>query len=86
VKQILSNKIKSGMNCKITTIIEKEDSGYFAFCPELKGCQSQGDTFDEALINIKETIKLYLKTLPEEEQKIYLSKEIFMTTIEVKVT
>jgi len=26
--------------------------------PELKGCQSQGDTLEEALSNIKEAIKL----------------------------
>jgi predicted RNase H-like HicB family nuclease len=74
------------MNYKVTTIIEKEDSGYFAYCPELKGCISHGDTFDEALMNIKETIELYLGTLQEEERKTYLSKEIFTTAIEVKVT
>jgi predicted RNase H-like HicB family nuclease len=73
------------MKYKISTIIEKDDSGYYAYCPELKGCQSQGETFDEALSNIREAIELYLETLPEEERKLYLNKEIFTTTLEVKV-
>jgi predicted RNase H-like HicB family nuclease len=45
--------------------IEKDDSGYYAYCPELKGCQSQGDTFDETILNIREAIELYLENLPE---------------------
>lgn len=36
-----------------TVILEKEeDGGYHAFCPVLKGCRSQGDTYEEALANI----------------------------------
>lgn len=73
------------MNYKVSTIIEKDDFGYYAYCPELKGCQSQGDSFDEAVLNIREAIELYLETLPEEDRKLYLSKEIFTTTLEVKV-
>ena len=73
------------MNYKVNTIIEKDDSGYYAYCPELKGCQSQGDTFDEAVSNIREAIELYLETLPDEERNVLLSKEIFTTTLEIKV-
>jgi hypothetical protein len=33
-----------------------------AYCPELKGCQSQGATVKGALANIREAIDLYLET------------------------
>lgn len=47
-----------------TVILEKEeDGGYHAFCPILKGCHSQGDTFEEAINNITEAIELYLESL-----------------------
>lgn len=47
-----------------TVILEKEeDGGYHAFCPILKGCHSQGDTFEEAIYNITEAIELYLESL-----------------------
>lgn len=73
------------MSYKVSIVIEKDEYGYYAFCPELEGCQSQGDTFEEVLINIKEAIELYLETLPEEEKKEALSKEILTTSLEVKV-
>lgn len=44
-------------------IIEQEESGYYAYCPELKGCQSQGNTYEEAYANIQEAIELYLETI-----------------------
>lgn len=47
-----------------TVVFEREpDGGYHAFCPALKGCHSQGDTYDEAVENIKEAIALYLESL-----------------------
>jgi len=47
-----------------TIIFEKEkDGGYHVFCPALKGCHSQGDSYDEALNNIQDAIKLYLESL-----------------------
>jgi predicted RNase H-like HicB family nuclease len=70
---------------KVNVIIEKDDFGYYAYCPELKGCHSQGDTLEEALENIKEAIELYLETLPDEERKSLLSREILTTSIEVQV-
>lgn len=48
---------------KVGVVIEKDEHGYYAFCPELEGCQSQGDTFEEAMANIREAIELYLETL-----------------------
>lgn len=73
------------MSYKVGVIIEKDENGYYAFCPDLEGCQSQGDSFEDALANIKEAIELYLETLPKDERVQYLSHEIYTTSIEVKV-
>ncbi len=70
---------------KVSIVIEKDKNGYFAFCPELKGCHTQGDTLEEVLENIKEAIELYLETLSEEEREYCLSKEILTTSVEVNV-
>ncbi len=64
-------------------IIEKDGHGFYAWCPELKGCQSQGDSLEEAIGNIKEAIELYLETLPEDERDALLSREILTTSVEV---
>ena len=54
-----------------TVILEKEpDGGYHAFCPTLKGCHSQGDSFEETVENITEAIELYLESLRADNQPI----------------
>jgi predicted RNase H-like HicB family nuclease len=68
---------------KASVVVEKDEHGFYAWCPELNGCQSQGDTLEEALANIKEAIELYLETLPEEEKSLLLSREILTTAVEV---
>jgi predicted RNase H-like HicB family nuclease len=68
---------------KASVVIEKDEHGFYAWCPELKGCQSQGDTLEEAIANIKEAIELYLETLPEDERDFLLSREILTTSVEV---
>ncbi len=70
---------------KINVVIEKDEYGYYAYCPELEGCQTQGDSVEEVLENIKEAIDLYLETLSKDEIKAFLSKEILTTSLEVKV-
>jgi len=64
---------------KVSIVIEKDDYGYYAYCPELEGCQTQGETLEEGMENVKEAIELYLETLSEEERKDLLSKEILTT-------
>jgi len=68
---------------KASVVIEKDEHGFYAWCPELKGCQSQGNTLEETLANIKEAIELYLETLPPDERDVLLSQEILTTAVEV---
>jgi predicted RNase H-like HicB family nuclease len=68
---------------KSTVVIEKDEHGFYAWCPELKGCQSQGLTPEEVMANIKEAAELYLETLPTDERDVLLSREILTTAVEV---
>jgi predicted RNase H-like HicB family nuclease len=68
---------------KASVVIEKDANGFYAWCPELKGCQSQGTTLEEAIANIKEAIELYLETLPADQRDVLLSHEILTTSVEV---
>jgi predicted RNase H-like HicB family nuclease len=45
-----------------TVVLEQEpDGGYVASVPALPGCVSQGDSRDEAMVNIREAIELYVE-------------------------
>lgn len=79
------SKQKVTMSYKVSILIEKDEYGYYAYCPQLEGCQTQGDSFEEVVANIKEAVELYLEILLEEEKKDVLSKEILTKTLEVKV-
>jgi len=58
---------------KIKIVLEpSEEGGYTAFVPSLPGCISEGDSREEALVNIKEAIKLYLE--PTEDDHIAKEK------------
>lgn len=73
------------MSYKVSILIEKDEHGYYAYCPELEGCQTQGNSFEEVVANIKEAVKLYLEALPDEEKKDVLSQEILTMTLEVQI-
>ena len=73
------------MSRKASVVIEKDEHGLYAWCPELKGCQSQGATLEEAIANIKEAIELYVETVSEADRDDLLSQEILTTSVEVNV-
>ena len=51
---------------KLQVILEPSDEGgYTVSVPALPGCISEGDNIDEALVNIKKAIELYLEPLEE---------------------
>ena len=54
------------MGRKPSAVIEQDEHGYYGWCPELKGCQSEGRTREEVMANLDEAIALYLETLPED--------------------
>lgn len=53
---------------KYTAVFTPEEiGGYSVTIPALPGCISQGETFEEALKNIKEAAELYLEDMSESE-------------------
>lgn len=73
------------MNRIFGVIIEKDADGYYAYCSALQGCHTQGDTFEEATVNIKEAVELDLKTMSDQEKDECFSREIVTTSLEVHV-
>uniref|UniRef100_A0A832G2P4 Type II toxin-antitoxin system HicB family antitoxin n=1 Tax=Ignavibacterium album TaxID=591197 RepID=A0A832G2P4_9BACT len=73
------------MSKRLNIIIEKDEHGYYAYCPDLEGCQTQGDTLDEVTENIKEAIELYLETLSDKDKINLTAREILTTSYEVSI-
>ena len=69
---------------QFTAIIEREDDGYVAICPELD-VASQGETVEEARDNLAEAIELLLETADPSEIESRLHSEVFVTQVGVMV-
>ncbi len=52
---------------KLKVVLEPSDEGgYTVYVPSLPGCVSEGDTEEEALVNIREAIELYLEPVDDD--------------------
>ncbi len=69
---------------RLTAIIEREDDGFVALCPELD-VASQGASIEEARTNLVEALTLFFETASESEITHRFHSEIFVTQVEVPV-
>ncbi len=72
-------------NYRFTVVIEKDKDGYFAYSPELQGCYTQGDTFEEVIENIKDAIKLHVEDRLANNEPVTISEVVSLSSVEVAV-
>ena len=68
----------------LTAIIERENGGYVALCPELD-IASQGESIEEARRNLLEALELFFETADPNEVRSRMHEEVFVTRLEVTV-
>jgi predicted RNase H-like HicB family nuclease len=66
-------------------VIEGDADRYFVSCPALQGCYSQGDTYEEAVENIKDAIRLHLQDRIASGEEIPEHVSVSLSTVEVAV-
>jgi predicted RNase H-like HicB family nuclease len=70
---------------KFPVVIEKDQDGYFAFCPELQGCYTQGNSYEQVIENIKDAIRLHVEDRIEAGEDIPSAEAISLTSLEVAI-
>ena len=68
----------------MTAIIEREDDGFVALCPELD-IASEGASIEEARNNLIEALTLFFETASASEVIRRFHNEVFVTQVEVPV-
>ncbi|NLI77473.1 MAG: type II toxin-antitoxin system HicB family antitoxin [Candidatus Riflebacteria bacterium] len=66
-------------------IIEQDKDGFFASCPALQGCYSQGDTYEEAMKNIREAIRGHVADRLACGEPVSTSTAITFTQLDIAV-
>jgi len=72
------------MRQNYSAIIQKEDNMYVSICPELD-IASQGYSIEEAKMNLKEAIELFLETASQQEILDRTLNEFYLTSLEVQL-
>ena len=67
----------------LDVVTEKDKDGYFAYCPLIQGCYTQGNTYEEVLENIKDAIKLHLGEIEASKGVLPSPESISVTTLEI---
>jgi predicted RNase H-like HicB family nuclease len=67
---------------RLTAIIEREDDGFVALCPEFD-IASQGSSIEEARANLVEALALFFETADPSEVARRSNREAFVTQVEV---
>jgi len=70
---------------RLSVVVEKDKDGYFVFCPELQGCYSQGDTYEEALENIRDAIHLHVEDRLTSGEEISQPESVSLTSVELAI-
>jgi len=64
----------------------QKEGGFTVTVPPLPGCISEGETFEDAVKNIKEAMVLYLEDVScKDLQNIYSPVESFVAPVEVSL-
>jgi len=71
-------------NITLPIVIEADSDGFFVSCPALQGCYSQGDTYNQAIENIKDAIKLHIEDRLADGEEIP-QVSVSLSTVEVAV-
>jgi predicted RNase H-like HicB family nuclease len=66
-------------------VIEQDADGYYVSCPALQGCYSQGDTYEEAIENIKDAIRLHVEDRVANGEEVPEKVSVSLSTVEVAV-
>ena len=72
-------------NLTLPIIVEADSDGYFVSCPTLQGCYSQGDTYEEAIENIKDAIRLHVEDRLANGEEVPEKFSVSLSTVEVAV-
>lgn len=66
-------------------VIEGDEDGYVATCPTLQGCYTQGKTYEEALKNITDAIRLHIEDRRASAEEVRPARSLSLSTVDVTI-
>jgi predicted RNase H-like HicB family nuclease len=70
---------------KFSVIIEKDEDGYYASVPELEGCYTQGNTYEDVYGRIQDAIRLCVEDKIACGESVHQFEQVSLTMVELAV-
>lgn len=70
---------------RFSVVIEEDGEGFYAHCPELQGCYTQGETYADVMQNIRDAIQLHVQDRLSAGESIPDPSAVTLTTLEIAV-
>jgi len=81
----LGKPVPGTMTYHMPAVIEKDEDGYFAYCPILQGCYTQARTYEKAMENIRDVIQLHIEDRLACGEEIPIMESFAITSLEITV-
>ena len=66
-------------------MVERDRFGYVATCPQLQGCYTQGQSYEEVVRNIRDAIRLHLEDRLASGEPLPEPGEVTLAILDVAV-
>jgi predicted RNase H-like HicB family nuclease len=76
------------MKAKISVVCQRQSNGsYYAICPEVSGCYTQGDTYEQALLGLRELAEATLadEAYSTERAEIFAEKQYIFSEMQLEL-
>jgi predicted RNase H-like HicB family nuclease len=70
---------------RFAAVIQKDEDGYYAFCPELQGCYTSGKTYEDARSNLVDAIRLHIEDRLADGEELHPVESVNLTSVEIAV-
>jgi predicted RNase H-like HicB family nuclease len=71
------------MRYPVVIVPDPEDGGFVVECPSIPGCVSEGETIEEALVNVRDAIEGCLAVLREAGEPVPPPTDALLASVEV---
>ncbi|HLC20717.1 MAG TPA: type II toxin-antitoxin system HicB family antitoxin [Candidatus Methylomirabilis sp.] len=76
---------RTGQRLQLTAVVERDRFGYVATCPQLQGCYTQGQSYEEVVRNIRDAIRLHLEDRLASGEPLPEPGEVTLAILDVAV-
>lgn len=82
-KRMVKGRRKPTATYTFPLVIEHDADGYFMSCPLLQGCYTQGNTYEEAMRNIADVLRLHIEDRLANHEAIPLTQNVSVALLAV---